>query len=132
MPNTLHTLQEAALWPTDFRRLPYSLERLPYGPGTSGRPPYSQETAPTVPPAHPSFKNRHTHSTQHTQPSRRPQGPYRLQDYKTAQPANREHNKMPRRRQIQRKAQQRQYREKPDKEAKYRHLICSGITSGAG
>ena len=81
--------REATLWPRDIRR-----------------PPYSQETAPTVPPAHPSFKNRHTHSTQHTQPSRRPQGPYRLQDYKTAQPANREHNKMPRRG---------KYREKPSR-----------------
>ena len=48
---------------------------------------------PTVPPEYPSFRNRHTHGTQHTQHSRRPQGP----DYKTTrlqtQPANRKHNK---------------------------------------
>ena len=40
LPNTVHstqqTLQEAALRPRDFRRLPYSLERLPYSPETSG------------------------------------------------------------------------------------------------
>ena len=41
-------------------------------------------TASTVPLAYPSFRNRHTHGTQHTQPSRRPQWPHRLQDYKTA------------------------------------------------
>ena len=67
LPNTLHTLQEATIQPRGL--------------------PYSQETALTVSPAnpvYPSFRNRHTHGTQHTQSSRRPQGPHRLQDYKTA------------------------------------------------
>ena len=60
---------------------------------------------PTVPPVYPTFRNRHTHGTQSTQHSRRPKGPHRLQDYKTAnQPANREHNKTAQWRQIQRKA----------------------------
>ena len=33
-----------------------------------------------------SFRNRHTHGTQRTQPSRMPQGPHRLQDCKYCQP----------------------------------------------
>ena len=58
--------RETTLWPRDFMRLPYS-----------------QKTAPTVSPAYPvysSFRNRHAHGIQHTQPSGRPQGPHRLQD----------------------------------------------------
>ena len=92
----------------------YSLERLPYSPETSGgcpmalRLPYSQETAPTVSPVYPSFRNRHTHGTQHTQHSRRPQGP----DYKTTrlhcQPTE---SIMPRAGKIQRKPDRGKYRE---------------------
>ena len=111
LPNTLHTAwrgyptaqrlqettiqpREATLWPTDFRR-----------------PPYGQETAPTVSPAYPaypSFRNRHTHGTQCTQPSRRPQEP----DYKTTrlhcQPTE---SIMPRGGKIQRKPDRGKYRE---------------------
>ena len=70
LPNTLPSTQqtiiqprEAALQPTDFRR-------LPYGPEATLRPgdyPYSL-------PAYPSFRNRHTHGTQHTQSSRKAPG----------------------------------------------------------
>ena len=62
-------------------------------------------------PAYPSFRNRHTHGTQLTQHSRRPQGP----DYKTALPANREHNAQ--RRQNTEKAWQRQIQRNSPEEA---------------
>ena len=101
LPNTLHTLQEAALWPRDFRR-----------------PPYGLETAPTVSPAYPAYPNlqaEHTHGTQCTQPTRRPQGP----DYKTTRlqilPTNREHNAQ--RRQNTEKALDGKYRENSPEEA---------------
>ena len=61
------------------------------------RPPYSPETAPTVSPAYPSF--RQSIPMVPSVPSK-----HRLQDYKTALPANRKHNKNAQRRQIQRKA----------------------------
>ena len=93
--HTLHTLRLVSPWGHPGNpAYPYSIHRrLPYGPETSGGHPTAQRAAlqpgdypyslPAYP-AYPSFRNRHTHGTQHTQSSRRPQGPHRLQDYKTA------------------------------------------------
>ena len=77
--STQHTLQEATLWPRDSRR-----------------PPYGPETAPTVSPAYPSFRQSIPMV---------PSVPSKHTDYKTTRlqilPANREHNTQ--KRQIQRK-----------------------------
>ena len=96
-------------------------------------------TAPPVPPTYPTFRNRHTHGTQHPRKAPGATQTTRLQYCKHSQPTE-SITKSPEsqiqrkawQRWLQRKAQQRQYREKPDKEAKYRHLIYSGITSRAG
>ena len=47
LPNTQHTLQEAALQPRDFKRPPYSPERLPYGQGLPYSPQHTQHTLPS-------------------------------------------------------------------------------------
>ena len=113
LPNTLHTLQETAIQPREATLQPRDFER----------PPYGQETAPTVSPAYPAYP---------AYPSFRqsipmvPSVPSKHTDHKTTRlqilPANREHNAQ--KRQIQRKpdrgkyreiAQRRQYREKPSR-----------------
>ena len=77
---------------TPFRRPPYSPGRG--CPMARGLPLQSPAYPSGVSSMYPSFRNRHTHGTQHTQHSRRPQGPHRLQDYKPpTEPANREHKK---------------------------------------
>ena len=111
LPNTLHstqhTLQEAALRPRDFRRPPYSPERLPYSPETSGgrptaqRLPYSPETAPTVSPAYPTYPAYPAYPSFRQSIPLVPSVPSKHTDYKTTRlqilPANRKHNKTPRR-----------------------------------
>ena len=81
LPSTLQTViqpREATLWP---RRLPLQSSQHTQHTLASGR----------AYPAYPSFRNRHTHGTQLYTAFKKAPGA-RLQDYKTALPANREHN----------------------------------------
>ena len=89
LPNTLHTLppREATLVPNAIHSTQHTLQEAALRPRDFRRPPYSPETAPTVSPAYPAYPSFRQsipmvpsiHSLQE-----KPQGPHRLQDYKTA------------------------------------------------
>ena len=103
LPNTLHTLQETTIQPREATLQPRDFRR----------PPYGQETAPTVSPAYPAYPSfRQSIPMVPSIPSKH------KTDYKTTRlqilPANREHNAQKRQNWQTTKASQ-QYRKKPSR-----------------